>query len=131
MPHLSQHPLSSKHLRELDQLLFQALATTNMSTRKQVYSEIFTKTEKIMIAKRLQLLFLIQDGVPPYRICRKLRISPSTVARFQRAYERGNFTHTAKWLSRSKIPTKALRLFSEILEVHFGTFTAHQSKKRQ
>lgn len=123
MPHLSQHPLSSEHFRKLDQLLFRALATTNMSTRKQVYSEIFTKTEKVMIAKRLQLLFLIQDGVPPYRICRKLRISPSTVARFRHAYERGDFAHTSKWLSRSKLPSKALRLFSDIIEAHFGTFT--------
>lgn len=94
-----------------------------------MYHELFTKTEKVMIAKRLQLLFFLQDGIPPYRIARKLHISPSTVARFQHAYIRGDFVHTTTWLSRAKLPSKVLRLFSDILEIHFGNLPSPRRRK--
>ncbi|HEY9584456.1 MAG TPA: hypothetical protein VJI33_02675 [Candidatus Paceibacterota bacterium] len=36
-----------------------------------------------MLAKRLAVIFLLAKKVPPYRIWNKLKISPSTVARFE------------------------------------------------
>ena len=50
---------------------------------------LFTKTEKVMLAKRLAIIVMLDYKESIYAIERSLKVSPSTVARFSLQYERG------------------------------------------
>ncbi len=119
MPHLSQKGLSSEKLKELNKRLFTAFANTNTHTRKQLYEELLTNTERIMIAKRLEMLLLLQKGISSYKISKTLEVSPSTVARFEHAITNGRFRQTAKWLGQQKFSNQILQLLSELAMIPF------------
>lgn len=63
---------------------------------KLVFDELFTKTEKLMLAKRLAIILLLDQGESIYAIENTLKVSPSTVARISLAYEEGKFTNLIK-----------------------------------
>ena len=119
MPHVSSKQLSSAKLAELDKRLFDAFANTSTNTRKQLYSELLTKTERVMLAKRLEMMLLIGKGISTYKISRALNVSPSTVARFEQAVENGKFKQTEIWLKRQKFSSAILQLLFELAAVPF------------
>ncbi len=47
------------------------------------FEEFFTKTERLMFAKRLAIIALLLKGANPGAIGRNLKVSPSTIARIQ------------------------------------------------
>jgi Trp operon repressor len=84
MPHVSKQKLKVETANEIYAALLEVISSTPESKkRKQLLNELLTGTEKIMLAKRLAVIFLLAKKVPPYRIWNKLKISPSTVARFE------------------------------------------------
>ena len=119
MPHVSSKLLSSTKLAELDKRLFDAFANTSTRTRKQLYGELLTKTERIMLAKRLEMMLLISKGVSTHTISRVLCVSPSTVARFELAVSSGKFKQTENWLKRQKFSSRILQLLYELAAVPF------------
>ena len=119
MPHVSSKLLSSKKLAELDKRLFDAFASTNIRTRKQLYSELLTATERVMLAKRLEMMLLISKGISTHTISRVLCVSPSTVARFEQAVSNGKFRQTESWLKRQKFSSQILQLLFELAAVPF------------
>ena len=60
-----------------------------------VFSEFFTRTEKIMFAKRLAVIAMLKKGVSTYMISEALAMSPSTTERMRNAYEKGKYRHVA------------------------------------
>lgn len=75
--------LQTKFIRHCLRLCLQL-----QNQRKLLLAELLTDTEKIMLAKRLAVIFLLAKNVPPYRIWNRLKISPSTVARFELGLEK-------------------------------------------
>jgi len=114
MPHISRHKVSGKVLATLEKELFSFLQDSG-SKRKKIFREILTHTERLMLTKRLALILLIGRGLPTHDISERLRMSPSTVARFGHAYERGDFTHTRSWMQRGGKIKRALELVGDLL----------------
>jgi Trp operon repressor len=84
MPHISKQKLKEGVINEIYSSLLEVLSETMESKkRKRLLGELLTNTEKIMLAKRLAVIFLLAKKVPPYRIWNKLKVSPSTIARFE------------------------------------------------
>jgi len=119
MPHISRHKLRKQTLQELDERLMLFLSTTTMKTRQEIFRELFTETEQLMIAKRLSMLFLITEGLPTHTISKQLRVSSSTVARFENRTDRGSFLRTVRWLKRSKEAHSALRYIADLISIPF------------
>ena len=119
MPHVSKHKLKEKTERDIEDRLMLFLNTTTLKTRKGIFDELFTKTERLMIAKRLAILFLVNDGLPTHTISERLRVSPSTVARFENSSRKGRFKTTISWLAKNKIAHSAVRFIADLVSVPF------------
>lgn len=85
MPKVSENPIS----RETERQIFDAFIKTfaridNPQVLKMFADDLFTPTEKIMLAKRLMAAVLIQKGYAPSVICSILKMSKTTVNTIQR-----------------------------------------------
>lgn len=66
-------------------------------SKKLVY-ELFTPTERLMFAKRIAIVLLLEKGYTSYGIAQLLNVSDSTVSRLDVQRERGRFAHIARVL---------------------------------
>ncbi len=98
MPHVSKKQLDEKTLGELDRYLFTLMRNTGSKTRTDIMQELLTPTEKLMIAKRIGVLYLLRQGQSPYQVHAVLGVSPSTVERFQNALHKGAYKRTLSWV---------------------------------
>ncbi len=115
MPHLSSKKLTAAAIADLERNLDIVLFDLTGTQRKKIFREILTKTERVMIAKRIALVLLIGKGYSPYKISERLGISPSTAERFQLMFTYGKFKATSLWVKRYKGINKLLHLLGGIL----------------
>lgn len=102
MPHVSKHKIDEEVRQELEKHIVSFLSDTTASTRRSLFKEILTRTERLMIAKRLAIVFLLQEEVATHTISRRLRVSSSTVARLEEKVERGEYAEIRKWMGNKK-----------------------------
>src|SRR3989338_1485253 len=100
MPHVSRHKVQDSTKRELEDYIASFLADTGSKARQNIFRELLTPTERLMIAKRLAMLYFISKNVPTHRISQTLRVSPSTVARFETAVGAGAYSNIILWINR-------------------------------
>ncbi len=117
MPHLSKQKLSFSVLQKIDDHIVSVLKETGHGTRQRIFREIFTDTERLMIGKRLTALYLITKDVPTHTISATLKLSPSTVARFENMRDKGTFIHTERWLKRSTGIIRLLELIADLTAI--------------
>ncbi len=104
MPHVS----SKKLKKEIFNKLFKKLISTFGDAHRkgdfaQFAQEIFTKTEKVMLAKRLAIILLLKKEIPQHRIVEMLNVSPSTVAKMSLSIEIGKYDSIFKIAERKDI----------------------------
>ncbi len=97
MPHVSNQKLDSDTQIKLFKKLLKLLEATSAA------SELLTRTEKIMLAKRLAMIMMLSDDLPQHKISEILKVSPSTVARFSLRVESGQYKNIVKILHKPKI----------------------------
>ncbi|MEK7129367.1 MAG: hypothetical protein AAB858_03375 [Patescibacteria group bacterium] len=119
MPHISKAKISQKTLSELDDQLVSFLSETSIKTRQRIFRELFTKTERLMIGKRLSLLFLLSQDKSTLAISEALKMSPSTVARFELLVSNGVFKSTCVWLRQDKIRSTFIKILAPFFELTF------------
>lgn len=121
MPHISKKKISEKIEQQLEERMLALLNNTSTLTRRKVFSELLTKTERIMLVKRLTLIFLVSKDLPTHTISSALKVSPSTVARYEDQVIKGRWKTTITWLSRNEVETKFTRAIEELFEIFLGT----------
>lgn len=119
MPHLSKHKLNQEILADLDNYLLSFLVDTDARTRKLVFRELLTKTERLMLAKRVAMVYFVSQGKGTHEIGQLLKVSSSTVARFELALEAKRFGNTEKWAKKYLSGSKFLRLLGELVAIPF------------
>ncbi len=93
MTHVSKKDLDKTiKLKLLDQL-FQSFKSAGRNKSGLLLNDLLTPTEKVMFAKRLGMILLIDKGVPQHIISEYLQTSPSTVARISLNIEKGKYKH--------------------------------------
>lgn len=87
MTHISSKPLSPKTRGEINVQLTRIVKkyTTAM------LGELLTSTERIMLAKRLAIIFMLEQKQSYYRIHKTLAVSVSTIKRLHDRYMLGHF----------------------------------------
>lgn len=98
MPHISRKKLNKKIIEDLKNHIDSVIRDAGTKTRSQIFDELLTHTEKIMLAKRLGVLFLIKKEIPPYVISKTIGVSPSTVGRFRKLFNACRYRKTTDWL---------------------------------
>ena len=83
MTHVSRKRLE----KETEEVLYKALTAifSNLSFQEVRYltTTLLTKTEKLMLMKRLGILYLLQEGKSQEEIAKALKTTRQTVARIQ------------------------------------------------
>ncbi|MCL5438590.1 MAG: trp operon repressor [Patescibacteria group bacterium] len=88
MPHVSRNKLSKKAEAKLIDSFNQVL--THITRGDEMVSfldSLLTPTEKIMLAKRLAIIVLIEEGLPDSQISSILNVTRMTASKMQLFYE--------------------------------------------
>ena len=92
MPHVSNKKINKKLSGKLFKKLLDILAgKRDRKVSSALISELLTPTEKIMLAKRLSLVLMLNDNIPQNKISEVLKMSPSTIARMSLKVEIGKY----------------------------------------
>ena len=100
MPHVSKNKLAKETLGDLEDVFLKLIQDSGRYSRAKIFRELLTKTERMMIAKRLGMILLINKGMSTYDISRILKVSPSTVARFEVAVDNNLYRLSSEWLKK-------------------------------
>lgn len=83
MPPISRFKVKDLVLEKLFKLFFEVVGNThNINEFELVLSDILSPVERIMIAKRIAIIYLLTKKIDYIIICDVLKVSPSTVAKF-------------------------------------------------
>jgi uncharacterized protein YerC len=103
MPHVSRQRLEKKVLDELYKTLLSEITVKGSSRKRALLcSELFTKTEHVMLAKRLAVIYLLGEGHTFEKIQDLLKVSPSTIGRIWLAMQHGAYQHTTSIVRKEK-----------------------------
>jgi len=117
MTRISRFPVSDKVLEKLFDLLFEAVGKqTDEEEFSYVIYDLLSPTERIMVAKRVAIVYLLMKKIDYYNISDVLKVSPNTIAKFQsiRITSRGLVNSLKKIVRNEKIVDFFERLFLEI-----------------
>ena len=106
MPHLSEADLDAATHKRITRQLSGMLADKNAYVLSLLLHDLLTKTERLMLAKRLAAIVLLERGEQPYHIHQALKLSQSTILRLGNTLDRGGYQEI----------TKALRQKSTLLD---------------
>lgn len=82
MPHLSKKKLDKQTHRLLESASISLFSHASSSETKKLFETLLTKTERLMIAKRIGAGFLLKENAPETKISETLKLSRETVSRF-------------------------------------------------
>jgi uncharacterized protein YerC len=71
--------------------------------------ELFTSSEKVMLAKRLAILVMLKEGLSQYAIWNTLNVSPATVTRISRLLKEKRFDFIENLFADKRARKKFLR----------------------
>jgi uncharacterized protein YerC len=104
MPHVSSKKLNEKFLEKLfDKMIVVFERAQNKKYMSEVTKELFTETEKIMIAKRLAIILMLSGNTPQHRIAQVLKVSPTTVNKMSLQVEIGQYKTILKITKKEKV----------------------------
>ncbi|MBI2054491.1 MAG: helix-turn-helix domain-containing protein [Candidatus Sungbacteria bacterium] len=89
MTRISRYPLTSRQIEELSQRIIDTV--TLMRSKEELalfFNDLLTRTEKIMLGKRLLIAFFLQRGYSYAEISRWLKVSQTTISSIKENLER-------------------------------------------
>ena len=114
MPHISNKKLDDKHFNKIYDQLITVFDTAGTSRKSDLFlKEFLTHTEKIMLAKRLAVIYLLYQGVSKPYISYILLLSPSTVDRISLKYQSGRYPYLSSLLKKNG--RTAFEVFEEVI----------------
>ena len=85
----SRFVLRDDLLEKIFDLLFEVVGnTTSKDEFKKIFIDLLTPAERIMLAKRVAIVYLLLKKVEYYNICERLKVSQATVARYSLLMEK-------------------------------------------
>ena len=131
MVHVSKTKLNPKVEAQLQKQiaeLFVAHQTVKECTH--LTREFFTKTERIMFAKRLGIIALLERGYSTYAISIAIGVSDSTVARIENQLEHGKFKNILKVLKNKRHRESVLGTIETLLTLGFPGVAGAKVRKQ-
>lgn len=83
MVHISGAKLRPESIAQVNSLLYKIIGTSRSEKEFQaLFTEIFSKKEQILIAKRVVIMYLLIKEIPQRDIAHALRVSIATVTKY-------------------------------------------------
>ncbi len=103
MPHISSRKLKKENLQELYNEFSIALEkSAKKSWAKFFLNDFLTRTEKIMLAKRFAVIYLLSKDIPPSYIADALCMSPATIFRMSLKYDIGKYSSLLRAIKKEE-----------------------------
>jgi uncharacterized protein YerC len=103
MPHVSTRTLQRKTFKHISKDLTVLIASLRSKNEiKTFLGELLTPTERVMLTKRLAIIFMLKKDYSFEIIWRTLHVSPSTVARFWKETKRHSYPTISKQIKNEK-----------------------------
>ncbi len=119
MPHVSKRKVDPLALKKIFHFLLLALTEIKDAKEMQFFlSSFLTRTERVMLAKRLGVAYLLSEGVQEEQISEILCIGRPTVERIRLLLESEGkgYEVAIKVLKRSEMFTEFKQVFANILK---------------
>ena len=91
MTNISKHTLHKEFEKELFKQFIGLFSVSNKKHSAELFSSLFTESERIMFIKRLAIIVLLQKNVSSYKISLKLHVSDATVRSIHEQISAGKF----------------------------------------
>ncbi len=101
MTHVSKHKISPQTEKKIVDAFMRALFSTSLARGKARVHAILTSTERIMLAKRLAIITMLEQGNSDYTIMKTLNVSISTIRRLDRKLQAGHFDPLCRVFNRN------------------------------
>jgi len=118
MTHISKRKLSTKATKDIHSQFLRIITTLKGEKCAHVLEELFTKTEKVMFAKRLAAILMLAQNISPFHVSEVLNLSSSTAIRLHNHLLRGDYSHI-ETIASTKKGRKQLWADLEVL-IRFG-----------
>ncbi|MFA6520626.1 MAG: Trp family transcriptional regulator [Candidatus Paceibacterota bacterium] len=103
MPHVSSKKLKQEILNKLYKEFGQAFEKSARRSKAGLFlGDILTKTEKVMLAKRFAVIYLLSQEVPVSYIAESLGMSYSTIFRMSLKYDIGKYSAILRAIRQEK-----------------------------
>ena len=107
MTNVSKNKLKKKVEQDMYKHMVQLFSITTNHTAGVFCDELFTSAEKTMLAKRIAAIALLGSGVSMYRVSRTLKLSHTTVKKYQRELTQGKYAMIRKTLRKEEFDWKS------------------------
>lgn len=122
MAQVSKNPLTQKASKQIFSIFLEAVSSVKDSHSTAIFlTDLLTRTEQIMLAKRLSIAYMLQKGYKQRSISKTLKVSTTTVSKVNNTLEegKGGYQKVVKlMLKREKI----LEFFQKIEDYLVETF---------
>ncbi len=113
MTRISRFPVEAKVLEKLYSLMFEIVSSMDdEESFSKIINELLSPTEKIMIAKRIAIIYLLMKKIDYYNISEVLKVSSETIAKFHLIMEESG---EIKGVLKSMVRVEKMRDFFEEL----------------
>ena len=83
MAQISRRKVSDRVLENIFELSFKLIAKERKKNDfNKIFEDLFSYSERIMIAKRVAIMYLRLQNIDQFTICKTLKVSSSTVAKY-------------------------------------------------
>lgn len=132
MPHVSRKKLNKKIYQKIgDEFVQFVLDLKSSSEAKSFLTNLLTKTERIMLAKRLAVIGMLFKGYSFEAIQQTLQVSPATVDKFWKIIQQHQNSFSlirSRVEAKSKAKTGFWKVLGDLLE---NLFFIENGKKRK
>lgn len=109
MPHVSSEKLNPKLSEKLFLKLLSVLEKADRKNNMACFvNELFTPTEKTMLAKRLAIIIMLSGKTPQKKIAEVLKVSPTTVVKMSLFLEIGKYDNILYITKKEKLDLEKL-----------------------
>ncbi len=115
MAHVSKHALSARIQRDIEAQTATLLFASERKISRALFSELLTDVERLMLAKRLATLLMLEDEQSYYRIQQTLGVSVSTCKRLHQLLTNGAFPALEKITAKKRATHKTMSEVENIL----------------
>ncbi len=130
MPHVSKKTLRRKTFRHVSRDLIELIAGLRSKGEIQTFlTELLTPTERIMLAKRLAVIFMLKKNYGFETVWRTLNVSPSTVARFWKRTKTHSYPTISKKINNEKTREEFWNSFERALLAGMPPMSARQARR--
>lgn len=103
MSQVSKRKLKKEDFEKIyDQMIKIFSKTGSKKDSGKFLKEFFYTTEKVMLAKRLAIIFMVIEKIPDRKIAKTLSVSTSTIGRIMDKYNRGDYRYISSLIIKNK-----------------------------